>query len=85
MDSTVEMYDALDRQDNTDKHDVRRWKWFESEIGVHRRNDGVKYRPLKVDTSDKVSGRKPTITLLQCAHRKLKFWLYGRLATLYGT
>ena len=42
MDSTVEMYDALDRQGNTDKHDVRRWKLFESEIGVHRRNDGGK-------------------------------------------
>ena len=42
MNSTVEMYDALDRQGNTDKHDVRRWKLFESEIGVHRRNDGGK-------------------------------------------
>ena len=43
MNSTVvEMYDALDRQGNTDKHDVRGWKLFESEIGVHRRNDGGK-------------------------------------------
>ena len=41
------MYDALDRQGNTDKHDVRRWKLFKSEIGVHRRNDGGKIEAIE--------------------------------------
>ena len=67
MKSTVPMYDALDVQGITDKHDVRRWKLFESDIGVDilvGEMTNVKYRPMKLDTSEKVSGRKPTITFI---------------------
>ena len=38
----------------------------ESEIGVDIGEimTNVKYRPMKIDTSEKVSGRKPTITFI---------------------
>lgn len=38
----------------------------ESEIGVDIGEimTNVKYRPMKLDTSEKVSGRKPTITFI---------------------